>query len=860
MKILAVRMAEVGCFLDGVAVEGFSGALDVLSGANEFGKSTLFAALRAAFTMSHTATGKAPERLRPYAGGAPLVEVDFEVADETWRLRKRFLAGRSAQLVNLATGERQRNSDAEARLADLVGGVGERARGLLWVAQRDGLEPAPVDREVAVDLETAVGAEISSAIGAGLAAIAAEIDARLEAFVSGARRQPRGLYKEAMAGHAAVSGRLADARQRQREADERLNRILASRQTLAVLTDVTTVAARRSETEAAAAALVALDEAVAQLRLAEESLKALAAAERDAARQLAELAQGLAAEQEAATRLAATAGSIGDAKRVVTAIDTEIADRMALRSRLANELSVLQSQQASVELRQRISIAELAAAEMAAAGALIDGAVIRDVDVAVASRLEREVSHLTTSAATPPIGVSVRYAARAKARFRWSDGTASHDLDDGETATFGPGSTVSIAGVGELRATVAATASGSTSAEKLQVARSELAALLARLAVGSATDVAAAWQLIDDARRRYDAAATRLSIAAPQGPAALHSSLAAITSSPADLQLGDGPDIAGRISAAQTALAAAAASLDDLIRKKQQVAIDVTRGEAEHVHLSGRLDELRKALPPAAERDEKHALAATMLRTAADAHSQAIRQVTAFRDAAGEPPRREAAASRLAAAQRATSEADIAIRNLRLEIARLEGQMAADSQDGLGEIVNELIDEEAAAAMRLARLERDTAALQRLQNAVLAVQQARRHDSVLPARTAIEPLLRRLLPDARLQLDSDYGAASVERSGRSEPIERLSQGTREQIAIIVRLGLAELYARSGTPVPVILDDALVYSDDLRMERMLRTLEAAARQSQVIVLTCREKAFADLAGQRLKLVPWQQAAI
>ena len=76
MKILAVRMAEVGCFLDGVAVEGFSGALDVLSGANEFGKSTLFAALRAAFTMSHTATGKAPERLRPYAGGAPLVEVD----------------------------------------------------------------------------------------------------------------------------------------------------------------------------------------------------------------------------------------------------------------------------------------------------------------------------------------------------------------------------------------------------------------------------------------------------------------------------------------------------------------------------------------------------------------------------------------------------------------------------------------------------------------------------------------------------------------------------------------------------------------------------------------------------------------
>ena len=49
MKVKAIRLREVGRFREAVALEGFSGGLDVLSGPNEFGKSTIFRALRAAF-------------------------------------------------------------------------------------------------------------------------------------------------------------------------------------------------------------------------------------------------------------------------------------------------------------------------------------------------------------------------------------------------------------------------------------------------------------------------------------------------------------------------------------------------------------------------------------------------------------------------------------------------------------------------------------------------------------------------------------------------------------------------------------------------------------------------------------------
>jgi uncharacterized protein YhaN len=50
----------------------------------------------------------------------------------------------------------------------------------------------------------------------------------------------------------------------------------------------------------------------------------------------------------------------------------------------------------------------------------------------------------------------------------------------------------------------------------------------------------------------------------------------------------------------------------------------------------------------------------------------------------------------------------------------------------------------------------------------------------------------------------------------------------------------------------VLDDALVFSDDLRMQRMFRVLERAAERLQILVLTCRERLFEDLAGTRLHL--------
>ena len=68
----------------------------------------------------------------------------------------------------------------------------------------------------------------------------------------------------------------------------------------------------------------------------------------------------------------------------------------------------------------------------------------------------------------------------------------------------------------------------------------------------------------------------------------------------------------------------------------------------------------------------------------------------------------------------------------------------------------------------------------------------------------------------------------------------------------MRLALAELLCDRGLPAVVVLDDALVFSDDERMQRMFRVLERAAARLQILVLTCRERLFEDLAGTRLRL--------
>ena len=122
-----------------------------------------------------------------------------------------------------------------------------------------------------------------------------------------------------------------------------------------------------------------------------------------------------------------------------------------------------------------------------------------------------------------------------------------------------------------------------------------------------------------------------------------------------------------------------------------------------------------------------------------------------------------------------------------------------------------------------------------------------------PVLNRVRPYLQLLFPGADITIDENLHIAGVVREpGYEEAFHHLSMGTQEQIAVLVRFAFAEMLVEQGHPAMVVLDDALVFSDDRRMSRMFDILNMAAKSVQVIILTCREQLFEELGGRPLSL--------
>jgi uncharacterized protein YhaN len=74
------------------------------------------------------------------------------------------------------------------------------------------------------------------------------------------------------------------------------------------------------------------------------------------------------------------------------------------------------------------------------------------------------------------------------------------------------------------------------------------------------------------------------------------------------------------------------------------------------------------------------------------------------------------------------------------------------------------------------------------------------------------------------------------RGGCTLGVEGLSEGTRDQLYLALRLAALQLHRERGIDLPLVLDDVLMTSDDDRAVRMLRMLADFAQGGQVLVFT------------------------
>ncbi|MDZ7364090.1 MAG: AAA family ATPase [candidate division KSB1 bacterium] len=82
------------------------------------------------------------------------------------------------------------------------------------------------------------------------------------------------------------------------------------------------------------------------------------------------------------------------------------------------------------------------------------------------------------------------------------------------------------------------------------------------------------------------------------------------------------------------------------------------------------------------------------------------------------------------------------------------------------------------------------------------------------------------------------------------PVEltRLSLGTIEQVYLLLRAAVVEIFAQNGESIPLLLDDPLVHADTRRMKNALAIIDALAASQQIFYFTKDERIFEHFRGK------------
>lgn len=874
MKIRAITLTNVRRFAGQRArIDQIGDGVTVLSEPNEFGKSTFFDALHALFFERHRSSKAGVKALQPHSGGAPEVEVEVDLAEGRFRLRKRWLSKATAQVFDGAGKLIAQEDEAEAWIDRLLGQGLAGPSGLLWVRQGVlGLEPEGTsaaeknEREAGLvarrDLLSSVAGEIELMTGGRrMDAVLARVGQDLAKLAtSGLKPKADGEWRRAVDEVQRLTS-LRDelAGKAQHLSQELARRSVASRE-LQRLSDPVAETARqtalteaRRMLEAAEAHAQRITSARREVETAGLSLKNVQGEVARLTALATRLQAALAARDEAfrrANETEATAAARRSEDAAATRAQTEAeAAARALRQRLTA------AQKARAAAAARLRVAELAAVieKAATERALLDRAKAARALIRVTERSLADAEAAQTKCDQLAARIS---AQSASVRFDYTG--ALRVRRDGAEVGEGPQvitaeTRFDLPGIGILRVNPGE-ASGRPEADLAALQT----ALAQKLAACDAADLATARVRLAEARRLDGAIRTAeavLTSLAPQGSDALHQALALATAEagaatdPAPEELDEAgltlhlsraeeaeTEARGRAEAAHRLAIAAGQRLaaDQADQASSDRALAQARQEAgEAAALASQLAAATAALAPAEARQAEAAAAVATLVAAA--------------------PDLETARAGLARATSAEAQARAGRDLLHRELAALSGSIGALADLGIEEALDEATGKLAAAEARAARYAAEVQALDRLRQALEGARREARDAYFGPVLRELEPLLAILHPGAQLKIDDQsLLPTAMTRNGQEEGLDILSGGTREQVAILTRLAFARLFAQGGRAVPVILDDALVHSDDDRIEAMFTALHRVARDQQILVLTCRQRAFETLGGARARV--------
>ncbi|MFO1091232.1 MAG: AAA family ATPase [Hyphomicrobiales bacterium] len=884
MKLLKVAVEGVGRFGQRTQVEGLGEGVNVLSAGNEAGKSTLFRAIRLCLFERHRSQNKDIRALATEGLSLPVtIAIAFEKDGIVWEITKSFLKSARASLTRDGV-EVARNDAADEevwRLLGLEAGSGRTldhaAYGLLWVSQGDSFEAPVLSDKATSALNAAIQQEVGTLVGGERARrVLAEVSATLaENLTDNDKERKGGPFGAARARLAEVDSDRLAARQKLAELHHCIDQLQRLKSELQRDGDPSVTLRLEEEQRLAAAALQSCQTAAKQVKEAEDgealarqmldvARDALARAEATARRidasdqRLQALAGAIAAEEsveaEQCAELSRHQVALRDADAAIQRIDAEA--RRLERLRRATDAASHRD-----DLVHRLGSLRAAALTLEKhAGALAANGVTAAVTVELDALLrDQETLEAQIDAAATVATIAVSGAASVTVGGEPITGTLRQAITaptliemNGVTITLTPPARDLAVAHGKRtklkeRLDTLLARHGVTAPAHLRERAAQRRSIEQELAVARANlkGLGCDEHTLPEAVKRY--AAQVAQVEALLAEAAVDSGGALPSPAEIEMRLGalasEREDAVRRRAEAEAQVALSGSRLPAIAGKLGQL-----RGEAKLVSSQRDADIL--ALPPERRQAELTRLAGEVLAREM-AHRDRATALSALRHSAPD----QAALERAEIAVKRRSEALAnhldRVRRLREDVAGLEGQVQALGGDGLGERVADLDQQHALAEADVNRLSHRVESLKLLRDVVSKAYADRRGQLHAPLRRHLAPFLHDVFPSAELDLAEGFSVAGLKRAG-SESFDRLSGGTKEQIAVLVRLAMAAMLAERGFEVPVILDDALVFCDDHRIEQMFDALNRAGRNQQVIVLTCRARSFQSLGGRALRI--------
>lgn len=870
MKLSGIRIEQFKQFRQPIEIADLEPGMNLFTGPNEAGKSTIVAAIRAAFFERHR-SGSVDE-FRPWgdSSASPTVELEFTVDNNLHRLTKSFLGRKRCELQ---IGTQQLNgNEAEDHLATLLGfnyaGRGASTAehwgipGLLWIEQGAAQDIRDSVTHATDHLRTALNESLGEVASSSGDEVLASVETSRNELLTTATGAPRGQYTEAIRQEAALAApikeldaQIAAYRQnvdtlaslrREHTDDESERPWVGFREQQQIATEKLASAERIQESLAEnKERVVQIGERITFLR---EQLLAFSNQEQDVVKRSAAL--------ESATQAHSGATAIVKQwqSRILEATERDDAARTALRlarqedtrNRLTRELEGIQSKAAYSS--EALTNAEAEQTTLLSLQKLAVASEISAADLGKLREQDRQIRDLRIQQST----------AATRLHFALDDGSS---LRIGGESVTGAGNrllvdatTVTLPGLGKLEI-----APGGADLAQLKHKEAELteqqAALLQRLGLTSVENAEMRHQTHTLQQADIKASAATVKSIAPHGIDALHTDLAthsaraeAIQQTMRQLPLPvEGPGKQQSVAETEAAEDAARKSLSQISEGLSKAQITASNAQSAFESATRELANAQAFLD-APDRASRLAVTNQNL-TDARAELATLNERIEAKTREIEQAHPGILKQDIERYRRSAEQHEKSFNDRREKLMRLDIELQAAGARGLEERHAELLRDHAQAERRVAELRRRAAALNHLLNLLREKRRALTRRLQAPLQKHLSRYLQLLFSHASLDIDEDLTPGPLTRvnaSGtESGAFDALSFGAREQMGVISRLAYADLLQEAGRPTLIILDDALVHSDDERLGKMKRVLFDAATRHQILLFTCHPEKWRDL---------------